>query len=914
MKANVDWSSLDRAMAVARPPSGPRDAVLRAARAALFADVEAPEQIDRYVIDRRLGAGGMGVVWAARDRRLGRPVAIKLLKRCDTPGDRGRLMREAQALARLAHPNVVEVYDVGTHRGQVFIAMELVDGCTLTTWLETPRPWREILDVFFAAGRGLLAAHRAELVHRDFKSSNVMLGNDGRVRVMDFGLAHHISGSMAIDTDERPAPAESTSAVWLDAALTTTGQRVGTPATMAPEQHDGGAVDVRADQFGFCASLWEALVRRPAFAGHTLQALADAKREGRISVPPHDIEVPARVLDVVRRGLAAAPHHRFADMDTLLRALERAATRRRHWLAFTAGAALLSATAVYAAGPRTAAECAARVPDEIVTWTKLGRARVESAFDPDGGEVVARTRDHTLSTIDGHVEAWTAGRARCDALDARDPRREPMRACVERSGNELSALIAALGGDEMTRPDASVLANAIAAAAAMEPAAQCESSTSPDGVAVPSDPRAAALTARVAIARADLARVNAMHRVGRFARARALIQDLAQTAAELSDPWFDAEVDFALGSILIDDGEYAEAEAALRRAYFTASEHQHTRIAAESSTMLVFVLGSYLARPDEALDWARHSEVSNAQLDDPSLAAELDTNAGMVLGARGETEAARARFRTAIERTSARGDIGTAMQHLANSYADAGDLTQARDLLEQVIETRERRLGPGHTLVAITRVNLANTLLLLGEHEAALDHHHRALAIQVAALGPGHTEVAVQRNNLGSLLDTMGDIEAAREQHALALAVFETQLGDDHPYVGATVVNLGRIDVRRGDLDRARAELERGRAVLELALGGEHSHVYIARLGLAEVELAAHQPTRAMAVLAATPTECGETDRTLCAELSFARARALRDIGDGVAAAAAYARAVELTGTTAADDDLRRRLGAWQRD
>ncbi|HEY0097284.1 MAG TPA: serine/threonine-protein kinase, partial [Archangium sp.] len=225
--------------------------------------------LDRYVVLDPLGEGGMGMVYAAYDSVLDRKVALKLLP----PGDadagpeatsgsgRARLLREAQAMARLSHPNVVAVYDVHQHEAQVFMAMELVDGQTLLQWeREQPRGWRELLTAFLAAGRGLAAAHAAGLVHRDFKPTNVLVGKDGRVRVTDFGLArpHNAPAELGADTpapDTGPVKGHS----LLELNLTQRGAVRGTPAYMAPEQFRGATADVRSDQFSFAVSLWEAL-------------------------------------------------------------------------------------------------------------------------------------------------------------------------------------------------------------------------------------------------------------------------------------------------------------------------------------------------------------------------------------------------------------------------------------------------------------------------------------------------------------------------------------------------------------------------------------------------------------------------------------------------------------------------------
>jgi hypothetical protein len=292
--------------------------------------------VGRYVILDPVGAGGMGVVYAAYDPELDRRVALKLLSPGRSGGEPGRLrlLREAQALARLAHPNVVTVHDAGTFGERVFVALELVEGETLRRWLRAePRPWREVLARFLPAGRGLAAAHAAGLVHRDFKPENVLLGQDGRVRVADFGLAKAL---------EEPEEA------W--------GAAPGTPAYMAPEQRRGMAADARSDQFSFCVALHEALYGERPSARET----------------PAGTQVPGWLRDVVLRGLKANPEERYPAMDDLLRDLERdpAAVRRR-WLA--AAAIVILAGGLFGGLGYFQALSACTRPGLLLEWAPLPR-------------------------------------------------------------------------------------------------------------------------------------------------------------------------------------------------------------------------------------------------------------------------------------------------------------------------------------------------------------------------------------------------------------------------------------------------------------------------------------------------------------------------------------------------------------
>ncbi len=276
------------------------------------------DRVGRYLVLSTLGAGGMGVVLSAYDPHLDRKVALKLLRAnlgANAKDARVRLKREAQAIAQLSHPNVVGVYDVGTtDEGDVYIAMEFVEGDTLTTWLKRwPRTWREILEVFHQAARGLMAAHGVGLLHRDFKPDNVLVGGDGRVRVTDFGLARSVLGP---DDPQRPSIRSSAPSSPLHAELTATGTVLGTPRYMPPEQLTGPEIDARADQFSFCVALYEALFGTHPLPGATSVSMLEHGDEAL--PPPESTRVPAAITRAVMRGLARERIKRFPTMAALM--------------------------------------------------------------------------------------------------------------------------------------------------------------------------------------------------------------------------------------------------------------------------------------------------------------------------------------------------------------------------------------------------------------------------------------------------------------------------------------------------------------------------------------------------------------------------------------------------------------------
>jgi WD40 repeat protein len=307
--------------------------------AELFGEPFTATKIGRFTILRELGAGGMGVVYVAYDEELDRRVAVKLLRESstDTQG-KARLQREAQAMARLSHPNVVTVHEVGTHLEQVFVAMEFVPGGDLRAWLRSPRTWREVVAMFCQAGEGLAAAHDAGLVHRDFKPDNVLVGVDGRARVADFGLAY------ARAQEPGREPPSETPRANLERTLTQPGAVMGTPAYMSPEQLVGGPIDVRTDQFAFCVALWEGLYGKRPFTGPNFAALVTAVCEGQIVQPLVTHDVPAWLHAALVRGLSADAKARWPSMHALLAVLgndPQARRRRTLRIAAIAGLATL---------------------------------------------------------------------------------------------------------------------------------------------------------------------------------------------------------------------------------------------------------------------------------------------------------------------------------------------------------------------------------------------------------------------------------------------------------------------------------------------------------------------------------------------------------------------------------------------
>ena len=388
------------------------------------AGLERGEAIGRYLVLDRIGAGAMGVVFAAYDPELDRKVAIKVLHlRREGEEAQARLVREAQALARVTHAGVVAVHDVGVHEGRVFLAMEYVEGQTLRSFLADPeRGLDERLKVMIAAGEGLAAAHAAGLVHRDFKPDNVMISARGEVKVMDFGLARArdggSSGVVDLVTGSLGAAASETSSsptAKLAAAgeLTEVGAVVGTPAYMAPEQLSGLAADARSDQFAFAVTVHEALFGLRPFSGANLAALALAISEGRIDEGGNPRKVPAWLRKVVLRGLASEPSERWPNLEAMLRALQEDPREGR------AGAGRWAVTGVVAAGflgllgwqlveptPTPAPACSELVAGLDGAWSDARRSELDAALVADASTRGAAAT--VVTSLDRYAADWDA--------------------------------------------------------------------------------------------------------------------------------------------------------------------------------------------------------------------------------------------------------------------------------------------------------------------------------------------------------------------------------------------------------------------------------------------------------------------------------------------------------------------------
>jgi tetratricopeptide (TPR) repeat protein len=742
----------------------------------------------RYFVLAPLGRGGMGEVVLAYDPKLDRNVALKRLRPREaqfTAQARARLMREAQAMARLSHPNVIAVHDAGEIDDQVFIAMEYVRGRTLRSWLAEPRGWRDVLAIFRAAGEGLAAAHRAGLIHRDFKPDNVLVGEDGRARVTDFGLARAQVGPAA-GVERAPAGRETSGASA--APRTETGALLGTAGYIAPEALRG-EVGPLSDQFGFFVSLYEGLYGERPFAGDSLMDQLEAAARGEVRPARSERGVPKRLRELLLSGLAADPARRFASMQAALAALARAAKRRRRWAAGTVAAGIV-ALAVGAAWFRAMPErlCAGSERFLEGTWDDAVRHKVRLAFAATGSTGADFAFQSSAHALDEWARAWVKVRSEaCRAtrvfgeqpIDVMDRR---MR-CLDRRRLELEALVR-----RFSTADAALVPSAVRAAATLPDPVECAGAAALGMFPVPLDPdlrrKHEELSRQLAETEADVL-VNASE--------ASLLQaeQIEREAGVLHLEALRAEALVLIGRLRDMTSKVQASEEAFMAAMEIAQAVGQDALVADAASGLVLVAGARLQRFAEAHHWERlaRATLARAGLTGGEQEASLHNNVG---GA--------ALFERSFDKA-------------IHSY-------------EEALALWERLHGPKHLRVGIALDNLASALTNANLPERALEHATRSLRIRERLLGPEHYEIARSLAMLGKIARAVGQVSQSRAycERALTIAARVTP-GSDGLFVAETLLTLGVARCDEGDFQGAREAFERARALHERLLGADNPRI-----------------------------------------------------------------------------------------
>jgi len=786
--------------------------------------------VGRYVVIDKIGSGGMGIVYAAYDPELDRKIALKLLRPGASRGRaevaRARLLREAQALARLNHPGVIAVHDVGTFEDQVFIAMEFVDGIDAAQWAKVaPRSWRDVLPIWRQAGEGIAAAHAAGVVHRDLKPENVLIGNDGRVRVLDFGLARTEAPDPTIDRSHDGEPIERVGSSSIggpsigagtSVRLTQAGAVMGTPAYMAPEQHTGGTLDARTDQFSFCVALYEALWGERPFAGERPPEIAFNVVRGKIREPPREgPAIPAWLRKVILRGIATAPDERWPDMRALLAALaaDPAARQRRFALAGLGLSALAAAGLLLSTLRPDEEVCrgAERKLDGI--WDPDVREQIRTAFTSSSRPYAADALTSTLQMLDAHTGTFVRlHRDACEATAIRKEQSQEMLdrqvACLERRLKDVRALtrlLAAADDDTVTQA-----VTATAALPSFEPCADRQAL-----MASPGDPPTGALAEQLAVVQDQLAAGRQQVRLARYEEALVSATGALALARESGHLATIAESLVVFGTAQVHMGDRTTAERTLRDAAWTADEAGDDITRAEASGHLIWVLGATPERAPEVADLAEGAtRMLRRAGGDPLIEAALHNNVGVAARRRGDAAHAVTEHEhaLALRRQHLATDdpaIADSLLNLGSSLADADRFDAAEKALAEAEQIVRARYGDRHPRVATALHTHGIVSYRRGDYGSAADLLTAATKIREAALPKGNPDLAGSRHDLGEALLAAGRHEAALAEFTIAVTMREaagankSTLANSLGGQGRTELELGRPDAARVSLARA---------------------------------------------------------------------------------------------------------------
>ncbi|MBK6920075.1 MAG: serine/threonine protein kinase [Deltaproteobacteria bacterium] len=823
--------------------------------------IAAGQRIGRYTVLGLIGVGGMGQVCSAYDPKLDRRVALKLLHTQGSEVERDRLRREARALARLAHPNVVTVHEVDEHDGRLLVAMEQVDGETLKEWLQAHPPdggaerLRAALELLTQAGRGLAAAHASGLVHRDFKPANVLVGRDARVRVVDFGLARTmptVEGAGLLDSvqdaDEGLLASHNASP---EETLTETGMIAGTPAYMAPEQFLGEHVDGKSDQFSFCVAAWEVLFGERPFAGGDRASVIAAIRGGRVR-RPESADVPPLVETALRKGLSLRPKQRHESMAALLEQLEAARATlagerapakpsRRGW---AVAAGVLLVVGLGFAGRRlfvARLEQACRDQGDAIdgVWNDAFREAVRASLIATGATYAPTVAEKVVPWLDDQAEAWrehaTAACMRASVDGKWDAAQlDKAQWCLEQRRLELSALV-----DELMRADRDVVQNAIVAASSL---ARVDGCVLDSAVATMVEPPSAELRPQAAEVLAEISRANSLERLGSYAAGLEVATAATSKAERLGWPPLTAAARAGEANLFGSAGDFSSAEDSGVAAFMEAVRAGAWDVAADAAIELAFLVGHKRRRAGEGRLWAEHAAVVLSRSGDPlglREAARLNAVAAIAFAGGAYGEAKKLHERVLMTRERALGPehptVAVALRNLALVRNQLGEVRDARTLATRAVEITSASSGPDHPRVAEALSMLCKLDHDVGAFEDGKSCWQRVLSIDEVALGPEHPTVANDLHGLAIGLSQLGDHAAAKRNLERALSLRQNLPDGDGPVTAGVLLDLGAVNKATGDYEAAKAYDERALAIFEKTLPADHPSIAMALSNLGQV-------------------------------------------------------------------------------
>jgi tetratricopeptide (TPR) repeat protein len=810
------------------------------------------EAVGRYLILEKVGEGGMGVVYAAWDPELSRRIAVKVLrpdKQSSEGAARGhaRLLREAQAMAKVSHPNVIAIYDVGALEDRVFMAMEFVDGPTLKKWVkEKPRSWREVLDAFIAAGRGLAGAHAAGLVHRDFKPENVLVGRDERVQVTDFGLARLANPE---ELGEEPAlPEQAAAALPSDSAqalaqVTQAGQVMGTPMYMAPEQRRGEAPDARSDQFSFCVALYWALYQEwpferqrnslkgaypspgtPPSSKHTDGRSAKSGSTRQVDpvtgafIPPPSTKVPGFVRRALMRGLSPKAEDRFASMDALLAQLAYRPRIARQTLAAAALVLCVGAGAyTYESSRRQAQLCTGAEQKLAGIWDGAIRQDVTRALTATGQPQAAAVATRVSALLEGYTQGWVAMHTEaCQATRLRGEQTEHLLSlrtvCLERRLKDVKALTRLL-----TSADGQLVGKAAEAVGQLPDLQACADVSALSAVEPPpASPQAKAEIERIST---QLAEAKALHDAGRYQQGLDIAAPAAEAARKLGYRPLLGEALHWFGWLQDRSGNLKAGERNLLEAAWKAQASHHDLLLAHVATKLAYTTGADQHRFAAGHLWSELGLATLTRLGgNDKLESEMLINQGLIYSAEGKMEQALASYGKALE--SVERAFGKEHQRRGNVlinqgalYAQMHEPEKALAALTEGLALIERTVGPEHDLASYAHYSLTQAYLEKRDLEAARQHATRGLELRTANLGAEHHQVADSHDGLATVLQAEGRFQEALVHYQKAADIKAKALGENHPFRIYSLEGMGQCNLELGHPERALPAFEQALAL-----------------------------------------------------------------------------------------------------
>ncbi|MEM6989355.1 MAG: serine/threonine-protein kinase [Myxococcota bacterium] len=790
-----------------------------------------PRRIGRFAVLRLLGEGGMGRVWAAYDETLDRKVAIKVVKGDVSESARQRLRREAQAMARIGHENVVPVYEVGEDDGLQFIAMELVAGVTLAEWQDKHRgAWRAIVELYTQAAEGLAAAHAQGLVHRDFKPHNVMvdeLNGQIRARVQDFGLVR-VEGD--VETNDRGSTAGGE--LTTGGSLTKAGSILGSPAYMAPEQFNDNAVSAAADQFAFCVSLFEGLCGARPFAKATSIKERLALIATTPPVWPKSSGAPARLRAIVNQGLHPDAGARHASMAVLAQALRgESAGRRRTTTTVAALAVGGLAVGVVSASLSTGAgldPCDAEVALQGA-WNDETRQAIRERLTDPNLEFAAASWALVEPALDAYAQGWGVGfAATCGAEEASEELRLLRRACFEDARARLEATSRMLAD-----ADADVWQHAAELVGGLPSLDRCRQDAAlREGSARPPPPELAGAVAEV---RATLATAKTALDAGALDRALELSDEAEALSEHLDYGPLRAEVAGVLGDGLLLLSRFGEAEDALAEALRLGLKTRHGDVVHASAVSLAMLVGAELNRPKEAAPYLAFAHGYAKSPLTRSSAWRTEAILDRRLGAAADGEKKLREAMRLLAETLPPDDpriLGLRHDLVINLSAQAR-YAEAEAEARSVLQARAASLGDGHPAVATSHSGLARVLKARGRLAEAEAEDRKALALRRQVFGPRHISVANTLDHLANTFISQGSQAAAERALNESLEIRRSVLGPDHPALAQSTQALGHFFAGLGDYDQAEQNYERALEQWRRTLGPDHAQVAAALHNLA---------------------------------------------------------------------------------